>query len=121
MLLAIISLMAEAAKAAPDNSHDIVEVLQLLVLPVVLVCLPILLKRNKRNSVNSKHVADQVGTTNGNGTLAAMAEKTLLAVGGLQADIKHMNDCLEAHAKQDEQYSASTDRRLDRIEKAVKS
>lgn len=106
MLLAVLSEVVNQA-AQPEN-RDVVEVLQLLVLPVVLASLPIILKRNKRTATRAANVAENIGQTNGHGTLAHMAEQTLIAVGGLRSDVAHLNSKLENH-----------DARLDRIEHAL--
>lgn len=106
MLLAILSEVVN--QASQPESKDLVEILQLLVLPVVLASLPIIMKRNKRVSSTANTVAENVGQTNGHGTLAHMAEQTLIAVGGLKSDIAHLDAKVDGH-----------DSRLERIEHAL--
>jgi hypothetical protein len=119
MLMAILSEVVNQT-SQPEN-RDVVGVLQLLVLPVVLAALPIILKRNKKTATSAASVAEHVGTTNGHGTLAHMAEQTLIAIGGLRSDIAHLDERLDEHASRDEEYAQRTDARLSKIEQALRA
>lgn len=119
MDIGVIAMIADEATKATQTPGGIVGILQVLVLPVVLVATPIILKRSKRREARQKIVAEHIGETNGHGTIAAMSEQTLIAIGEMRSDIKTFGQRLEDHTRDDREFQAGTDHRLERIEKAV--
>lgn len=113
------SVLGQVTTEVVNRQYSIVEILQMLILPVVLVALPIHMNRNKKARDATKTVVEQVGQTNGHGTLAHMAEQTLLTLGELRGDMKDVQKRFDEHAIEDKAFAEETNSRLAKIEERL--